>query len=446
MTRAIALIDGEHYPPVVRAALAALGETHDVLAAVFVGGTEKIDVANGDETYGLPVVSAATPADALREAIARYEPDVTIDLSDEPVLSAAERMRLANVALERGVAYHGADFRFEPMPLEAETATPTLAVIGTGKRVGKTAVCAHIARELTASGLTVAVLAMGRGGPAVPALIRGDEVALTTADLLGFAREGMHAASDAYEDAVMSRVATVGCRRCGGGLAGGTFFSNVGEGAALCDSLGRDLLLLEGSGSAIPAVAADATVLVVGTAQGLGYVSDFFGPFRVARADAVLLTVAEVPGGADHLSAFADAVEREHPGVPVVPITFRPRPLSPIQGQRVFFATTAPPSVVPSLVAHLQHEHGCEVVATSTQLSDRSRLREDMQRHQGSYDVLLTELKAAAVDVVIAAGEAAGVPTVLCDNVPIEAGHVPLAPVIEQVARLARERHAMRST
>ena len=54
---------------------------------------------------------------------------------------------------------------------------------------------------------------MGRGGPPEPELIRGDEVALTTADLLALARQGRHAASDNYEDAVMSRVVTVGCRQ-----------------------------------------------------------------------------------------------------------------------------------------------------------------------------------------------------------------------------------------
>jgi arylsulfatase A-like enzyme len=39
----VALIDGEHYPPVVRFALSALAGEHEVAAAVFLGGTEKVD-------------------------------------------------------------------------------------------------------------------------------------------------------------------------------------------------------------------------------------------------------------------------------------------------------------------------------------------------------------------------------------------------------------------
>ena len=30
--------------------------------------------------------------------------------------------------------------------------------------------------------------------------------------------KGVHAASDHWEDALMSRILTIGCRRCGGGM------------------------------------------------------------------------------------------------------------------------------------------------------------------------------------------------------------------------------------
>ena len=51
--RAIAVIDGEHYPPVVRDALAAL--PYDFVGALLVGGTEKL---RGGEGYGVPLVSS----------------------------------------------------------------------------------------------------------------------------------------------------------------------------------------------------------------------------------------------------------------------------------------------------------------------------------------------------------------------------------------------------
>lgn len=446
MARVIALIDGEHYPPVVRFALAQLAGSHDVVAAVFMGGTEKVDASVTDVTYGLPVVGGPDAASALAAAIARFLPEVVIDLSDEPVLSAADRMSLAGVALGLGVAYRGADFSFEPPSTGQVTRTATLAIIGTGKRVGKTSVSAHIARHLKAQGRDIVVLAMGRGGPETPELIRGDEVELTTGELLALARQGVHASSDNYEDAVMSRVATVGCRRCGGGMAGETFFSNVAEGALLADSLGKELIVLEGSGAAIPPVAADATLLVVGAAQGLPYVRDYFGPYRLRRADAVMIAGAEEPLATPaDITATVAAIRRVREDVPIALVTFRPRPLADVAGARVFFATTAVPALLPTLIAHLEVVHGCTVVGASPHLSDRARLHEDMLASAGGFDLLLTELKAAAIDVVAAAGVEVGVPTVLCDNEPLAVDGGDLPAMIDHVVRLSAQRHDARS-
>jgi cyclic 2,3-diphosphoglycerate synthetase len=444
VSRIVAIIDGEHYPPVVRFALEELAKCGEVVAAVFAGGTEKVD-GDGTESYGVPVVMAVRAADALAEALATYAPDEVVDLSDEPVLAAADRFRLASVALAAGSSYRGADFAFTPPVCDALTRTPALAVIGTGKRVGKTAISAYAARRLTAAGRHVVVLAMGRGGPAEPELIRGDQVALTTADLLALAAKGVHASSDCYEDAVMSRVATVGCRRCGGGLAGATFFSNAAEGAALADSLGGDLMLLEGSGSAIPPVRADARLLVIGAAQGPGYVTDYFGPLRLALADVVVVAGAEAPvASQETVAGVLAAVRATRPDIPCVSVVFRPRPLQPVAGAQVFFATTAPPALVPTLAAHLEREHGCTVVASSANLSDRLKLREDLAEAGGTFDLLVTELKAAAIDVVAAVGKAAGVPTVLCDNVPVPAEGAGLDAAIDDVAALASSRAAGR--
>ena len=446
MSRIVAIIDGEHYPPVVRAALEELGASHDVVAAVFVGGTEKVD-ASGPVEYGVPLVRGATAESALREAVRAYGPEAAIDLSDEPVLSSAGRFRLASVALECGITYMGADFQFDPPLVETETSTPTIVIVGTGKRVGKTAVSAHVARILQAGGMRPVVLAMGRGGPAVPELLRGDAIALTTADLLEFARRGAHASSDNYEDAVMARVPTVGCRRCGGGMAGSVFYSNVAEGARLADSLGLGVLLLEGSGAAVPPVRADATMLVVGAAQGAGILSDYFGPLRLATADAIVIAGAEpalvAPEVVETMLAEARAAR---PDARVCAITFRPRPLEPVAGRRAFLATTAPAVLLPLLREYLEREHGCTVVAASAHLSDRERLRADLAAAAGSFDVVLTELKAAAIDVVAEAGEAAGVPTVLVDNVPVTVAGDDLDETALQLAGLAARRAEARRT
>jgi cyclic 2,3-diphosphoglycerate synthetase len=224
-------------------------------------------------------------------------------------------------------------------------------------------------------------------------------------------------------------------------MAGRTSFSNVPEGALIADGLGAAIIMLEGSGAAVPPVHADASLLVIGASQGTGYVTDYFGPLRLGRADAVVVAGAE-PALVSHerTEALVAAVRRRRPEIPVCTITFRPRPLEPIEGRRVFLATTAPRALVPVLASHLEERYGCAVVASSPHLSDRARLREDLAAAAGSFDLLVTELKAAAIDVVAMTGEEFGVPTVLTDNVPVQVGGDGLDSTAIALAELARHR------
>lgn len=159
---AVVLIDGEHYPGVVADALRELGERYDILGAAFMGGAEKLrrrpagsgvagDAigASGEEaTYGVAVVTGPDPVAAMCLAIDRYRPAVVVDASDEPVLAYRDRFRLVSHALARGVRYDGPDFHFSPPLLERLSTSPSLSIIGTGKRVGKTAVSGYVARLL----------------------------------------------------------------------------------------------------------------------------------------------------------------------------------------------------------------------------------------------------------------------------------------------------------
>ena len=88
-------------------------------------------------------------------------------------------------------------------------------------------------------------------------------------------------------------VRTVGARRCGGGLAGGTYHTNAGEAARLAESLGPELVLLEGSGAAVPPVAADRSVLVTSAHAPAEALIGGFGPVRVLRGQLVVITMAE---------------------------------------------------------------------------------------------------------------------------------------------------------
>src|SRR3990172_11981999 len=133
-----------------------------------------------------------------------------LDLSDEPVLGYRERMELAAVTLVRRLPYLGSDFRLDP-PIEGPALPiPTLAVIGTGKRTGKTAISGALARVAAARGYNPTVVAMGRGGPAEPQVAEAGSV--TVEHLLRLVREGRHAASDYLEDALTAGVTTIGAR------------------------------------------------------------------------------------------------------------------------------------------------------------------------------------------------------------------------------------------
>ena len=229
------------------------------------------------------------------KALAEYEVDVVVDLSDEPVIGYRERMKIASLALFAGARYLGSDFELKPPDFRPVSTKPSLAVIGTGKRVGKTAISGYLARLLASEGFDPGVVSMGRGGPQHPEVIEGHKMEVGSEYLLEALERGAHAASDYYETAALSRVTTVGCRRCGGGLAGEPFVSNVLEGAEIANGLDTRVTLFDGSGAAMPPVQVERRVLVAGANQDPEYIVGFLGTYRLLLSDLVLLTMSEEP-------------------------------------------------------------------------------------------------------------------------------------------------------
>jgi cyclic 2,3-diphosphoglycerate synthetase len=370
---AIALIDGEHHPGVVREALDRL----DPVATVFCGGWEKLPAGPLEQHYGRPVRQDAEAA--LRELAAAAAR--VVDLADEPPLPASAKLHLAALALSLGLAYeapgvHLRPPRYEAVPFDG----PTLAVIGTAKRTGKTALAGHWASLLP----DPVIVCMGRGGPAQPRLA---EPGASLDHLIALSERGEHAASDYLEDALLAGVRSVGCRRLGGGFAGEPAESNVAAGAALAASLRPGSILFEGSGACIPPVAVDRTVCVVGAGA-----EEPFADYRLLRADLVL------------------AAE----GTPAPPgaLRFRLRP-EPADGRadgdRIALFTTGADSC-----------EGVEPVLVSTNLSRRAALAEDLERAAASRcDLYLTELKAAAIDTVAVAARERGAGVAFVRNRPL---------------------------
>ena len=422
--RAIFLIDGEHYPPVVLEAMSNIGASMGLtaVAAAFLGGTEKLKEGTD---YGVPLVHGDDPVSAVGNALREHPGiEVVVDLSDEPVVGYRERMRIASLVLAAGARYKGSDFELSPPTLRRVSTKPSLAVIGTGKRVGKTAISGYLARLLSRNGFDPCVVSMGRGGPAEPEVIEGHKMSVGSGFLLEALAKGAHAASDCYETAALSRVVTVGCRRCGGGLSGEPFVSNVLEGAEVANGLDTHLTLFDGSGSAMPPVEVGGRVLVAGAHQDPEYIAGYLGAYRLLVSDLVLLTMSEEPmADAARVRAIVEAVAGLRPDLPVLPTVFRPRPVGEVRGLRVAYVSTAPPAVLPKLAGHLEEHYGCEVVASSPNLSDRRALAQDLEDARDlPFDAYLTEIKAAAIDVVTRRGAEEGRPVLYCDNDPVPVG------------------------
>jgi cyclic 2,3-diphosphoglycerate synthetase len=420
--RAIALIDGEHHPAVARDALARVAAEHDLRGVLFVGGEEKVSPSvlrapAAPEHYGRDVLIAPDdPAGGLR-ALVDGNADLVVDLSGEPVLGGDERMRLACVALSLGLEYRCAGFRVAPPPRERLPGErPVIAVIGTGKRTGKTALAGHYASLLRERGCTPVIVSMGRGGPPEPQLVRAEERP-DTARLLEIARGGGHAASDYLEDAVVAGVACVGCRRCGEGPAGEVFDSNVVEGALLALTLDPDPLLIEGSGAALPPVLADRTVCVTTAQRAEREALAHLGPYRLLESDVLVVFGAEAVG----TDALADLKRRLAGWIApeaVVACELVPEPIGDIPaGSRVAFFSTSDAQEGP-LRGQLE-EQGVELCVASAHLARRSLLERDLElAGRERCDVYLTELKAAAIDLVAEEAERRGAQVEFVRNRP----------------------------
>jgi cyclic 2,3-diphosphoglycerate synthetase len=163
-------------------------------------------------------------------------------------------------------------------------------------------------------------------------------------------------------------------------------------------------------------------------------VTGYLGAYRLLLSDLIVVTMMEpsfavwgagAPTGTSSPSSgsafLEESVRKLVPGVRVVHTVFRPFPLEPITGRRVFYATTAPASASKVLVDHLEQQHGCTVVGVSHHLARRPELAADLAAAPPA-DVLLVELKAAAVDLAAKTALKRGMEITFCDNRVVSIG------------------------
>ena len=174
---------------------------------------------------------------------------------------------------------------------------------------------------------------MGRGGPAEPELV---ETPPTLDELLALSRAGRHAASDHLETAALAGVPTIGCRRCGGGLAGAPFASNVLAGAQLAARARARARRLRRQRRGDAAGRGRRAHPRRRRRQRADVATGYLNAYRILVSDLVVVTGGD---GGPLLEAIAEVKD-----VPVVAVELRPRPVEPVAGRRVAFFTTAPPA------------------------------------------------------------------------------------------------------
>ena len=379
----------------MRDSLLRLESERGVAGVVFCGGEEKVLREVLDEPvvhYGFEL---ARDEGALERLARETDAVAVVDLADEPVLPPSAKLELAALALHLGLAYEMPGARLTPPPYaRVEFDGRTVAVIGTGKRTGKTAVAGHWATLLRVRGTAPVIVSMGRGGPPEPQLA---DAGTSLEDLRAIAANGRHAASDYLEDAAIAGVPTVGCRRVGGGLVGEPFESNVLEGAALAVSLEPETIIFEGSGACIPPVEVGRTLCVVGAGSDALH---GLGSYHLRRSQLALA----MGGDRKLAAAIGDRF------CPALACRLVPEPMeAPPDGARVaLFSTSA------------ARCDGVEPVVASSALARRGELESDLARAASERcDVYLVELKAAAIDTVAVRAEQEGARMVFLRNRPI---------------------------
>ena len=192
------------------------------------------------------------------------------------------------------------------------------------------------------------------------------------------------------------------------------------KGAILANKVDSKFAIFEGSGAAIPPIKTNKKIVLIGANQPTSNLTTYFGPYRISLGDLIILTMCEEPmASKEKIAEIEKFISEINPDATVISTVFRPKPLEDISGKKVLFATTAPEEVKDKLVDYLEEKYSCEVVGTTSHLSNRPLLKEDMEKYMDKADVMLTELKAAAVDVATKDAINAGLEVVYCDNIPI---------------------------
>jgi hypothetical protein len=248
------------------------------------------------------VVEAGAPA-AVKRAAAEFSPRAVVDLTESDL---EYRFVWANEALQLGLEVHGADFRLWPPALRGG-AVPTVTFVGAGPAVGKTAAIVSFLEEAKVKRKTAAVV-LDLGGPPYPEMVDGPGDAPAAGRLLSFHRDGKKVGGDHYLIATATGVPAVGCSFAGTGLTGVPLSSLLGDAFVFATEAGGELVVVEGSGRAMPPTTG-ALCFLVNVRTEPERLRAFPFAYQLRRAATVIATGFERAPTAKTLDALGTVVK-----------------------------------------------------------------------------------------------------------------------------------------
>ena len=372
---------------------------------------------------------------SLEEAIAELAPDVVLDLSDEPVLGPPARFRLAARALALGVPYEGADFRLDPPRFE-----PIRDAVDRRDRNrearrqdGRHRACG--AASWRGSGASSSSRWVAAGRPSRSS----SRSRPTVADLLALSRAGparcVRPPRDCRADRrADGRLPTLRrrSRRCRRHLERRSPASASPRSSTPTSSCSTAAVPRCRRSPPIDASSSSARTRTPAVATG------YLNPYRALLADLVVVTMAE--SGVEHGELARAMAALTRPGVPVVRVVLRPRPLEDVRGRQRRVLRHGAGLAARQIAEHLERAYGADVVHVSGNLSDRAALRSELA--ELDCDVIVVEIKAAAIDVVAEEAARIGIPVVLAANDVLPLAGEPDLDV--ELERLATRRSRLR--
>ena len=191
---------------------------------------------------------------------------------------------------------------------------------------------------------------------------------------------------------------------------------------SIAESLDSELVIVEGSGASIPGIDTDHKICVIGAFQDWTSLIGYLGIYRIMLADLIILTMCEKPlADNEKIKDLESKIKKYNPDAVILRTVFRPKPLSNIKGRKVFLAMTADPLIESNIKRYLEKEYGCNIVRSSFNLSKRDILRKELEESP-AFDTILTELKAAAVDVLTEYASKNKKEVSYIDNIPVLTG------------------------